>query len=107
MAVGREAIGGAAIAREPALMHGGGGQGLRPMHCATDIWEKTAYFITSENYFQVHHRSFNFIAIPVLDKFVELKFFTKGLFTPCHFMHFLQIGQLSILLKLVYLHLAT
>lgn len=40
MTVGREAIGGAAVAREPALMHGGGGQGLGPMHCATDIWEK-------------------------------------------------------------------
>lgn len=40
MAVGREAIGGAAVAREPALMHGGGGQGLGPMHCATDIWEE-------------------------------------------------------------------
>lgn len=38
VAVGREAV--AAVAREPALMHGGGGQRLGPMQRATDVWEE-------------------------------------------------------------------
>lgn len=38
MAVGREAV--AAVAREPALMHGGGGQRLGPVQRATDVWEE-------------------------------------------------------------------
>ena len=39
VAVGRrEAVAGAAVAREPALVHGGRGQRLRPVQCAIAIW---------------------------------------------------------------------
>lgn len=38
--IGRETVGRAAVTGEAALMHGGGGQRLRPVHRATAICRK-------------------------------------------------------------------
>lgn len=43
--VGRKPVGGAAVSGETPLVHGGGGEGLRPVHCAAAA---ICQFTTSE-----------------------------------------------------------
>lgn len=48
VAIGREAIGGAAVGREPALVHGRGRQGLRSVQSATAVYNANTYCIRKE-----------------------------------------------------------
>lgn len=49
MAIGREAVGGATVGREPALVHRGGRERLRSVQCATAIYNAKVLHISVEN----------------------------------------------------------